>query len=185
MKVCGKCKVEKALTEFNKCSRYKDGLQNSCRVCAKAKNADWYTRNAEKAKEYSANYYAENRVYYKEYHKTYTQNNRAYKNLVSREWTLRNKEKRRVTRNNYRARYPGVIANMNLRVALNKLEVKPDACEACGNIPQQLNGHHDDYAKPKEIRWLCPACHSKWHRENGPGLNKHLLEVRGLISRRT
>ena len=48
--------------------------------------------------------------------------------------------------------------------------IKPDYCEKCHN-PAPLHGHHDDYALPLAIRWLCPGCHSKWHKENGEGLN--------------
>ncbi len=35
-------------------------------------------------------------------------------------------------------------------------------CEACGREDAQR--HHDDYAKPLEVRWLCPPCHAKEHR---------------------
>ncbi len=48
---------------------------------------------------------------------------------------------------------------------------KPDSCEQCGCKPKHLHGHHDDYAKPLEVRWLCPVCHKKWHNENGEGAN--------------
>ena len=48
---------------------------------------------------------------------------------------------------------------------------KPDTCEDCGSTPTRLHGHHDDYAYPLVVRWLCPGCHNKWHKENGEGLN--------------
>lgn len=47
-----------------------------------------------------------------------------------------------------------------------KLSKQP--CEVCGANAQ---AHHDDYAKPLEVRWLCQVHHQAWHRENGPGLN--------------
>ena len=46
---------------------------------------------------------------------------------------------------------------------------KQEFCEGCGCGPTQ--GHHDDYAKPLEVRWLCSLCHHKWHIENGEGIN--------------
>ena len=49
--------------------------------------------------------------------------------------------------------------------------IKPDSCEDCGTTPIRLHGHHDDYAYPLVVRWLCPGCHNKWHKINGEGLN--------------
>jgi hypothetical protein len=44
----------------------------------------------------------------------------------------------------------------------------PNNCEMC-NIEQSkvyaLHGHHSDYKKPLEVIWVCPACHSKIHRD--------------------
>lgn len=45
-----------------------------------------------------------------------------------------------------------------------------EPCEICGNT--DVHAHHDDYAKPLNIRWLCVAHHSQWHKENGEGKNK-------------
>jgi len=48
---------------------------------------------------------------------------------------------------------------------------KPDTCEACGDNHRRIHGHHDDYAKPLEVRWLCPPCHFAWHGEHGEAAN--------------
>ena len=47
---------------------------------------------------------------------------------------------------------------------------KPNACQSCGS-GGFIHGHHDDYDRPLDVRWLCAACHSQWHKANGPGLN--------------
>lgn len=41
---------------------------------------------------------------------------------------------------------------------------KPDACEKCGE-DKPLHGHHEDYAKPLEVNWLCSQCHAERHDE--------------------
>lgn len=38
--------------------------------------------------------------------------------------------------------------------------VRPGRCENCGKECKP-HAHHDDYAKPLEVRWLCPPCHRR------------------------
>ena len=47
---------------------------------------------------------------------------------------------------------------------------KSSECETCGST-FAIHGHHDDYSKPLEVRWLCATCHHQWHAKNGEGLN--------------
>lgn len=46
-------------------------------------------------------------------------------------------------------------------------------CEACGASTIEVHAHHDDYAKPLDVRWLCRSCHKRHHREHGPGKNSY------------
>lgn len=41
--------------------------------------------------------------------------------------------------------------------------VKPIHCEKCDEI-KPLQGHHDDYKKPLEVKWLCTRCHADRHK---------------------
>ncbi len=51
-------------------------------------------------------------------------------------------------------------------VALKKgIIIKPACCPECGG-DTRLYMHHDDYNKPFDIRWMCPKCHHKHHKEN-------------------
>jgi hypothetical protein len=52
-------------------------------------------------------------------------------------------------------------------LAVSKLKRQP--CEVCGII--DADAHHDDYAKPTEVRWLCRSHHRKHHAKFGPGKN--------------
>lgn len=48
--------------------------------------------------------------------------------------------------------------------------IKPGACERCGRadrsprMSSNIMGHHDDYSRPLEVRWLCFGCHGYVHR---------------------
>ncbi len=41
-------------------------------------------------------------------------------------------------------------------------QVKKQPCEVCGLV--KVDAHHDDYAKPLEVRWFCRQHHAEHHR---------------------
>lgn len=41
--------------------------------------------------------------------------------------------------------------------------VKKGPCEVCGD--PKVEGHHADYSKPLEVRWLCAVHHGETHRK--------------------
>jgi len=46
---------------------------------------------------------------------------------------------------------------LNYAVAIGKIK-KPKICSFCKEH-KKVNGHHTDYSKPLEVRWLCTSCH--------------------------
>ena len=41
---------------------------------------------------------------------------------------------------------------------------KPSKCERCSSL-EKLHGHHDNYEKRLEVKWLCELCHILRHKE--------------------
>lgn len=52
-------------------------------------------------------------------------------------------------------------AHSAVRGALRKGLLKRGSCEVCGSF--RVDGHHDDYGKPLEVRWLCRKHHRAFH----------------------
>lgn len=71
----------------------------------------------------------------------------------------------------YREKYPGKFRAhqmVNYAIKVGRLFAEP--CSECGR-DSDTHAHHDDYAKPLNIRWLCPPCHKAWHLINGEAPN--------------
>lgn len=45
--------------------------------------------------------------------------------------------------------------------AIQRGELVRGPCEQCG--ASKVEGHHDDYSKPLQVRWLCRRCHRMYH----------------------
>jgi hypothetical protein len=116
MKSCSKCKLEKELTLFYKCSSSKDGYRSNCITCCK----QWKIDNKEKINDYlvsnkerlsknrseryqlnkdffilkSSNYYKNNREEIKLKSNLYYENNKESKLEYQKEYQKNNKDKR-------------------------------------------------------------------------------------------
>jgi hypothetical protein len=60
--------------------------------------------------------------------------------------------------------------NLNIAVRAGWL-TRPSKCETCGG-PGNITGdrpriyaHHEDYARPWDVQWLCNRCHAQRHTE--------------------
>jgi len=71
----------------------------------------------------------------------------------------------------YRQKFPTKYRAVSLvSKAVRDKKLFKEPCETCGS-EDRVHAHHDDYAKPLNVRWLCAAHHSQWHLENGEGKN--------------
>ena len=190
MKPCRVCGEVFDLSSFHKSRANKDGHVVICRECAKehgrspqakeiakryrrsvkGKEAAKKHANSPKGKAAQARYtnsekgksYEKNRANLphrvearKEYAKS--EKGKEAKNRFSKKYTEENRKKRSTHKKVYRAVCSGKLT-------------KPSVCSLCPS-DHAIVGHHDDYDKPLEVRWLCSQCHSDWHKENGEALN--------------
>lgn len=143
MKICGSCNTEKLETEFGKRAASPDGLAHKCKSCQKAYDK---TRSGSRSREEARKKYAK------------TEQGRAAGRRAKDAWLARNAIKR------------GANIIVGNAISSGKLR-KQDFCSFCGLDGVRIHAHHDDYAKPLEVRWLCSRCHTDWHNKNGEGKN--------------
>ncbi len=138
-------------------------MKKECFKCKVVKNLDDFYKHKNmkdghlnKCKECSKHDVSLNRVKNIEYYREYDikRGNRQSFNYM--------KEYREMFPNKYKA-------HNRLNNAIRSKNIFSEPCEICGEI--NTHGHHDDYLKPLNVRWLCPVHHSLWHKENGEGLN--------------
>ena len=156
-KTCFKCGIDQPLTEFYKHKAMADGHLNKCKTCTKKDTKDNIKKNPEYYREYDrqrANlpHRVEARLKYSQ-----TEEGMEAARKAKAKWSETNVIKR--------------SAQIILGNAVRDGKItKPSNCSECGKSGR-IHGHHDDYAFPLSVRWLCPKCHTTWHKTNGEGKN--------------
>ena len=92
VKVCGKCKTEKLLTEFNKFKHSKDGFSWSCKSCIKVYKKEYYNLNKKFVDDKNKKWRDNNKEHSKEYAKKYYKLNKEYCDKKNKKWFNENKE---------------------------------------------------------------------------------------------
>jgi hypothetical protein len=137
MKACSTCKQTLSVGEFYADHRRKDGLKSQCKACHCRSTIE--SRDPERHR-------ATNREHMRRARKANPEKFRA-------------RERARHRRQGRETRARAALNNAVKRGAI----VRPSCCEGCGR-GGRIEGHHVDYDKPLDVRWLCTECHGKEHR---------------------
>ena len=154
MKVCKECNSEKDLSAFYKHPQMQDGHLNKCIECVKKIVKKHRDLNIEKIKAYDRE-----RAKTPERMAKHREYARSEKGKLSHKKALDNYKKR------YPLKYASRVITGNA-IRSGKL-IRASNCSECGS-KEKIEGHHDDYTKPLEVRWLCEKCHKNWHKYNEP-----------------
>lgn len=149
MKICSQCGLSKESEEFQTRLASPDGLTAACRKCLRVYDAKRaYNPNRIAARRRNAIKRGANI--------TAKIKDEAWK----RDWQTANKPKRQAH----------VLVGNAVRDGLLK---KPDVCERCGDVGS-IHAHHENYACPLDVMWLCSICHGIRHREINAERRNHI-----------
>lgn len=145
-KTCKKCKISKSLESFHIKSKSYDGREFRCKQCKSESDKQYVEENKEKV--YERNRKASSK--YIAQRKQYGQ-------------TTRGKEARAKALANYVKHFPEkALARRIFQNAMQSRKIVKLPCEVCGS--DKAEGHHDDYSKPLDVRWLCRQHHKQFHK---------------------
>lgn len=139
---CKKCGQSKPLDQFTVDARKKLGRNYTCRECHRAYIREWQQKPEIKSRKrkYAIANRERRRLACKRYRERHP--DRVKKTMAA--WALRNPERNR--------------ARWAVNNAVRDGRLKKGPCEKCGTTIK-VDGHHDDYSKILEVRWLCHTCH--------------------------
>ena len=135
-------------------------MKRACSKCKEEKSLDRYDKDSSRMLGHSyvckdcsrishlKSYYA-NHDKHLAVKKSYYNNNKKYFQVKTVDYRKRNPEK--------------FLAGNLLRNAVRRGEIQRKPCEECGDT--KSHGHHPDYSKPLEVKWLCVKHHMQIHRK--------------------
>ncbi len=186
MKICCKCRCEKQYHEFQKEKRKPDGITARCKICLNEDKRSYLDTKRDKIREYNRKKYYEDHEKQKtlrtERSKKFRQENNEKYLQLQRNYRLKDLEKYRELSRKYfkseeykrkRNLRKGHLKYNPFKIKARKILqaavrvnfiLRPNTCSKCG-IECKPDGHHDDYSKPLEVRWLCKICHNHEHKK--------------------
>lgn len=177
-RVCSKCKTWKPRAAFSVEPRTRHGMAARCTDCENARSLAYTRENLELTRktrrESARRAYAADPDKFRAKCKA-ARSDPEYRARINAsaaashrrrmaedaQYAERTRQVRRDRRNRVSDREK-VLAREKLRHAVYAGKVVRQPCEKCA--APFAHGHHDDYSKPLDVRWLCPACHIKEHR---------------------
>lgn|SRR3990167_9205851 len=149
LKPCLSCRQIKTISEYYKHPAMTDGHLGKCKECCK--------RDARNNRATNLDYYIEydkqramlpHRV---EARKRYinTKRGKQLSNAAKKRWRAKNGDR--------------CAAHTILRNAVKYGKINKMPCEVCGS-KIRIHGHHEDYSKPLDVKWLCSKHHTEIHK---------------------
>ena len=173
-KVCGKCKVSKTMSQFDRNRRMSDGFNGRCKTCRKQDSIGYYTKNKEaileKRRESYQTEHTRSRI--RKYGQLPAVKKRSRDRKRSkpyREWQKQYRlrpERIVAEQKRYRENKPKWRAYKAVRNAVVNGTIKPASQCVCKQCGQQARHYHHHSYKPAfwlDVVALCTLCHGNLH----------------------
>ena len=139
----------------------------ACRKCCIVKPSSEFYARTNKCKSCTCADVRANRIAKADYYRAFDRQRSKLPHRVKanklRRLTARGKELRRAEQARERSlRRDAYLARNAVNNAVRDGRLIKEPCEICGTT--ETHGHHDDYSKPLEVRWLCSRHHTDVHR---------------------
>lgn len=143
MKFCPTCSENKPNHAFYADHRTRDGRKSQCKACHTACNIRTRDRDAARRR-----------------------NRESMRKRRAENIEAHRERDRQASRRRPRDVRDAARSAVNAAVRTGRL-ARPSTCSECQR-ERKVTGHHDDYARPLDIRWLCYECHGSIHARPGP-----------------
>ena len=145
IKRCPRCKQELSVTLFYHDKLSMDGYSFYCKQCTRVIQIISREKHAARQIENHHKYYLNHKDEIAKRDKEYRRTPQGKRVNVKKYYRMR-------------AKYPEKFkAREQLRDAVKSGKIKRGVCEVCGS--PKTEGHHPDYNKPLEVKWLCQRHH--------------------------
>lgn len=144
-KECFKCGQILPLTHFYKHPKMADGYLNKCKECSKKDSKEDYNRKI-----------VDPKWKLKERERSQT------KMRIARgkgKYISYSSEEKKIYLENYKNKFPEKYA---AHILSQRIPIQP--CVICGTM-ENVERHHEDYSRPKDITFLCKKHHTERHVE--------------------
>lgn len=165
-KTCIDCREPKSLSEFYRRKRATGGYRSYCNACTRIRNAKSHAANRTTRLAARRVYYANNKGKVQAAVLLYAENHREERRMYLRRYRETHRQEGAKYQNARRKTIKGKASALLRRAVARGDIVKPARCSCCGRYTKRrsLHGHHDDYTKPLDVRWLCTKCHGMARR---------------------
>jgi len=151
IRTCTGCGERKSVSKFYRVAKDSDAFRPRCRACTDDQALQYRKKNRVAIRDLNRSYRARYPERQRAAQRRYTESHGPERTARSRAWRAEDPR-----RNRAHALVDAAIRRGTL--------VRPKCCSGCGR-EAVIHAHHDDYAKPLVVRWLCASCHRFLHNK--------------------